>query len=90
MKYAGMGNGMTIKVKCSVCYTNLVLNSEGNVPKHIRPATKLMCEGIDRAPLRGVPVPFEEPLTKPLPDSKADFEISLKWNVGQPGTGRRR
>lgn len=28
--------------------------------------------------------------SKPLPDSKADFEISLKWNRGQPGPGKCR
>lgn len=65
------------KGKCTVCYGTFTLNSKGDIPWHAAGLTGEACEGTSRAP---VPKPCDP--NKPLEDSKADFEISLKWNRG--------
>lgn len=85
---------MAQQVKCAVCHKNFTLENGEDIPQHVRRLTGKSCEGVDFKPIRGVPDPRPKKLPdipkKKLPDSKEDREISLRWNVGAPGTGRRR
>ena len=71
--------------QCSACNQQFDLDDDGRIPQHTKPIVGQCC-GSNLPPFTKTP----QPHNKHLPDSKADFEVSLRWNRGQPGTGKRQ
>ena len=79
---------------CRVCYEYMPMKTKHFMPTHTNSLTGERCHGSGGAP-EGETPPVDN--TKrdaetglPLASSKQDYEVSLKWNRGQPGTGKRR